>query len=177
MDRRPLDLRDEKEREVIDKTPDRSLMYAGIILAVAGIVIAAVVPELLAEEEREPEKDLRTPLSILLSCTIDEVSTGDSTFTDIALPQAYYALLENDNGNMTPVEDVAREYLGFMLGADTPFELKISSGQGWDREVSYSLTNGPADGTSETYEQDVVVRVEAESQITMIFKLSVWEVK
>lgn len=176
MDRKPLDLRDDEPMERRSTIPTNGFIIAGVIFTVAGILIAAILPELLAKEEPEEKEDLRTPLSILLTCTMDEIATEDSTYSDITIPQAYYALTKNGISNMSTVEETARHYLEYMVGESIPFELEITSGLGWENEFSHNIRNMQGSGTSQTHEQDVIVDVEGDSQISMIFKLTIWGV-
>jgi len=176
MDRKPLDLRDDEPKERKWTLPTKGFLIAGVILSITGILIAAILPELLAKEEPEEKDDLRTPLSILLTCTMDEITTEDSTYSDITIPQAYYAFTKNGNSNMSTVEETARHYLEYMIGESIPFELEITSGLGWENEFSHNIRNMQASGASQTHEQDVIVDVEEDSQITMIFKLTIWGV-
>jgi hypothetical protein len=173
MDRKPLDLRGDERSMERDQDPSNGLMIAGVLLIIGGILIALIVPTLTSGDNGDAQTADRTPLSIVLSSTISELETEDHQYSYISIPQSYYTLMQDGITNLSIVDGVVQDMLKFMLGDDTPFELKISTGSGWEDKISHSVIHSSFQGEVEEVQQMVIVDTQGEEQVTMNFDLKI----
>jgi hypothetical protein len=111
-----------------------------------------------------------------MSSTIDEVITDDATYTDVQIPVAYMIFFLEGSPNMTGADGKLSEYLSFLLDDPMGFTLTISSGQGWESVMIHTVTLGDISlGGQRTSDQEVIVDMNGDSEITLNFKLEVWE--
>ncbi len=177
MERRPLDLRDEDEVRTRYTLPRRTAFAAAALLIISGIAIGTLLPELVESEEAREGDPYSTPLSVLLTSTIDLVDINGTQYTDVQIPIAYFILMNEKVLEMTEVDGKVSEYISFMLENGKEFQLTISTGQGWDAEISHKISVGDiSTSPSSTTEQEVVVDMQDGGEITLIFKLFIWEV-
>lgn len=178
MENRPLDLSSEDERRSSFHLPMRTAILIAVFLSVAGIMIAAILPELLKEGTNTENDPYSTPLSILLSSTVDQIEVNEKDYSDLSIPVAYYILLSETSSNMSGTDSITSGYIDFLLGDDTPYIFTVSSGQGWDTERSHVVSSSDnSDKSSTSTSQTVVVDLKDGQEITLNFQLKVWEVE
>jgi hypothetical protein len=173
---RPLDLRDEEPSGKGPGIPVRTAVVAAVILCVSGIFIGAVIPEIFNSEGSTENDPYSTPLSVLLSSTIDSLETDDKIYTDVTVPVAYYILLSEQSSNMSGTDSIVSDLLSFILGDDTPHKLTVATGQGWSGDSEHVITDNGRETTSPSSStQSVVVDMNEGQEISIEFELNVWE--
>jgi hypothetical protein len=177
MDEDPLDLRKGEEEKRTFRLPLSASIFIAITLAAAGIIVAAVLPEVLNDPQESGIDPYSTPLSVVLSSTVESIEIDDKQYRDLSVPTAYYILLSEANSNMSGADSLLSGYLDFILGDDTPYELTVSSGQGWTSERSHTISNaGPEEIQPRSASQDVVVDMVDGQEVTINFELKIWEI-
>lgn len=178
MDEKPLDLRAEDEGGRSFRLPMRTAIFMALTLAAAGILVAAVLPEILEDPKESVIEPYSTPLSVVLSSTVESMQVDEKQYSDLSVPTAYYILLSESDSNMSGTDSLMAGYLSFILGDDTPYELIISSGQGWSSERSHTVSNaGPEEIQPQSASQDVIVDIVDGQEVSINFELKVWEVQ
>jgi hypothetical protein len=173
---RPLDLKGEVDRTTSYSISKNTALLASGMLIISGLLIGLLIPELTTDEVSGKNDPYSNPLSILMSSTIDEVITDDATYTDVQIPVAYMIFFLEGSPNMTGADGKLSEYLSFLLDDPMGFTLTISSGQGWESVMVHTVTLGDISlGGQRTSDQEVIVDMNGDSEITLNFKLEVWE--
>jgi hypothetical protein len=173
-----LDLRKDEDAGRSINLPLRPTLIAAISLAVAGILVAAVLPELLENDTKNENDPYSTPLSVILSSTVDSIEIEEKEYRDLTIPVAYYILLSEASSNMSGTDSITSSYIDFILGDDTPYTLTISTGQGWSTEKDHVISNLDVSNIPpKTTSQNVAVDMKEGQEVTLDFELKVWEVK
>ncbi len=177
MENRPLDLSSEGDGKRSFHLPMRTAILIAVFLSVAGIMIAAIIPELLKEKTDNGNDPYSTPLSILLSSTVDQIDVNEKEYRDLSIPVAYYILLSETSSNMSGTDSITSGYIDFLIGDGTPYSLTISSGSGWDTERSHVVSSyDNIEESSISTSQSVAVDLKDGHEVILNFELKIWEV-
>ncbi len=182
MDRyreRPEDLRETSGPSKILSIPRNAAIAAAVILAVSGILVAMVLPELMAADSNDDRTDpAGEGLNILLSSSIDSMTIDGTDYDNLPLPSAFQVvMLKGDPVEDIPeLEAVISPMMEYIFGNGSRAELKVTPGAGWEAGVNpVEMVFGEQKGDSDhEYSLEVPVGL-GELERTLFFELKLWE--
>ncbi|MGA1793882.1 MAG: hypothetical protein ACMUHM_08025 [Thermoplasmatota archaeon] len=147
------------------------------ILAVSGIIIGAVLPEMIEGSEEKARNDtVGEYLDVVIASTISRLEIAGTTYSNIPIPTAFQILFtEGDPTEDYPsMDEVLTGILEYLLGEGSHYTIKVIPGTGMDGS-DYVIDNdgsGPASGSSV---KEVPVGL-GDDEGTVVFELRVWGV-
>jgi len=179
--RTPEDLREEPGSGALPSIPRNIAVAAAVILIISGMLIGIVLPELTGSDGKEHNEDPAAEgLTILLSCSVDRIVSGDTVYDNVPVPVAFQIImLEGDPVEDLPgLEGVISPMMEYIFGNGSGAQLKVIPGAGWETGTNpIEIDLGYREGDSD-HEHTVEVPVGlGDQEITLYFELRVWEVE
>jgi hypothetical protein len=184
MDRyhqKPEDLRETPDLARLPSIPRNAAITAAVILALSGILVAVVLPELLTSDGKDERTDpAGEGLNIILSSSVEGITIDGTSYDNLPIPSAFHiVMLKGD-----PVEDIPKleaaisPMMEYIFGNGSRADLKATPGAGWETGVNpIEMVYGEMEGDSD-HEHSVEVPVGlGEQERTLFFELRLWEVE
>ncbi len=175
----PQDLRDQDVKTRKISIPLNVALVVAIILALSGILIAILVPDMRGETNEEPQADIaQEGATVFLSSTVDAIQIGTGKYDNIPIPTAVDILMST--GEMEDRDALKNEIIPMLdfIFQNMTARIKFSAGTGWEENPEEFTITTASQNTDPDHQwtSEVTVGID-DNERSLVVELSLWEVK
>jgi hypothetical protein len=171
------DLSEGSGTKMIPTIPRNIAIAVFAILTISGILVGAILPDLIEgstdEEENDPAVHI---MDTIVASSIPTIVIEETTYTNIPMPSLFQVLFRTGNtGNNSELDNIITEMMEFMVGDSASFKLTVHPGTGFGPGITeYVLGDGSGQPDGDLVREVPVGLGEDEGSV--IFELMIWGV-